>query len=52
MSRDREQHLRAALDTLPRIPLASIRPTPLEHLPRLSSELGGPEIYIKRDDLT
>ena len=52
MSRDREQLLQAALDTLPRIPLASVRPTPLEHLPRLSSELGGPEIYIKRDDLT
>lgn len=27
-------------------------PTPLEHLPRLSSALGGPEIWIKRDDLT
>ncbi len=52
MSDDREQQLRAALGKLPRIPLASVRPTPLEHLPRLSSELGGPEIYIKRDDLT
>lgn len=27
-------------------------PTPLEPLPRLSAELGGPEIWIKRDDLT
>ena len=26
-------------------------PTPLEPLPRLSRELGGPEIWIKRDDL-
>ncbi len=26
-------------------------PTPLEHLPRLSEVLGGPEIWIKRDDL-
>ena len=25
--------------------------TPLEHLPRLSEMLGGPDIYIKRDDL-
>ena len=27
-------------------------PTPLEHLPRLSKLLGGPEIYLKRDDCT
>lgn len=27
-------------------------PTPLHHLPRLSARLGGPQIYIKRDDLT
>jgi L-cysteate sulfo-lyase len=27
-------------------------PTPLERLERLSSELGGPEIWIKRDDCT
>ena len=26
-------------------------PTPIEPLPRLSAELGGPEIFIKRDDL-
>lgn len=25
-------------------------PTPLEHLPRLSAALGGPQIWIKRDD--
>ena len=25
-------------------------PTPLEHLPRLSQFIGGPEIYVKRDD--
>lgn len=52
MSNERELQLRAALDALPRVQLASVRPTPLEHLPRLSSQLGGPEIYIKRDDLT
>ena len=28
------------------------RPTPLRRLDRLSLELGGPEIWIKRDDLT
>ena len=27
-------------------------PTPLEHLPNLSKELNGPEIWIKRDDCT
>jgi D-cysteine desulfhydrase family pyridoxal phosphate-dependent enzyme len=36
------------LDAIPRIPFAEY-PTPLEHLPRLSAELGR-EIYIKRDD--
>jgi D-cysteine desulfhydrase family pyridoxal phosphate-dependent enzyme len=37
------------LNAIPRIPLAEY-PTPLEHLPRLSAELGRP-IYIKRDDV-
>jgi len=27
-------------------------PTPLEHLPRLSDYLGGPQIFVKRDDCT
>lgn len=27
-------------------------PTPIEHLPRLSAHLGGPEIFVKRDDET
>jgi L-cysteate sulfo-lyase len=35
----------------PRIKLGHY-PTPLEPLPRLSKELGGPEIWIKRDDCT
>ncbi|MFC7404594.1 D-cysteine desulfhydrase [Georgenia alba] len=26
-------------------------PTPIEHLPRLSAALGGPDVYVKRDDL-
>jgi L-cysteate sulfo-lyase len=34
-----------------RIRLAHL-PTPLEHLPRLSRALGGPELWIKRDDCT
>jgi L-cysteate sulfo-lyase len=39
------------LSKFPRIALAHL-PTPLEHLPRLSEHLGGPEIYVKRDDCT
>jgi L-cysteate sulfo-lyase len=39
------------LSTFPRVPLAHL-PTPLEHLPRLSDALGGPQIYVKRDDCT
>ncbi|MFA6109463.1 MAG: pyridoxal-phosphate dependent enzyme [Candidatus Latescibacterota bacterium] len=41
-----------ALARLPRVPLASVRPTPLEPMPRLSARWGGPPLYIKRDDLT
>jgi len=39
------------LARFPRIHLAHL-PTPLEPLDRLSRELGGPEIWIKRDDCT
>lgn len=39
------------LARFPRIHLAHL-PTPLEKLDRLSQELGGPEIWIKRDDCT
>ena len=35
----------------PRHPIAHT-PTPLEPLPQLSRQLGGPEIWVKRDDLT
>ena len=34
-----------------RVPLAHL-PTPIEALPRLSSILAGPQLFIKRDDLT
>ena len=36
---------------VPRIELARL-PTPLQPLDRLSEEIGGPRIWIKRDDLT
>ncbi len=37
--------------SLPRERIATL-PTPLEFMPRLTEELGGPRIYLKRDDLT
>ena len=36
---------------LPRLSFAQL-PTPIQELPRLSKLLGGPRIYVKRDDLT
>jgi D-cysteine desulfhydrase family pyridoxal phosphate-dependent enzyme len=39
------------LGNLPRVRLANL-PTPLEQAPRLTEFLGGPRIWIKRDDLT
>jgi L-cysteate sulfo-lyase len=39
------------IETLPRFRLAQL-PTPIERLDRLSGELGGPDLLIKRDDLT
>jgi L-cysteate sulfo-lyase len=39
------------LSRFPRIKLAHL-PTPLEYLPRLTAQLGGPHIYVKRDDCT
>jgi D-cysteine desulfhydrase family pyridoxal phosphate-dependent enzyme len=39
------------VDRFPRVDIIH-RPTPLRKLERLSARLGGPEIYIKRDDLT
>src|SRR5213592_913509 len=39
------------IEKLPRFPLAQL-PTPIEKLARLSRELGGPELLIKRDDQT
>jgi L-cysteate sulfo-lyase len=48
LSRD---NLVARLGALPRCRLATL-PTPLEPCPRLSALLDGPDIFIKRDDLT
>ena len=39
------------ISNFPRVPLAHL-PTPLEPLPRFSEHLGGPEIWVKRDDCT
>jgi len=38
-------------EMLPRFPLAQL-PTPIESMPALSRELGGPTLLIKRDDQT
>jgi 1-aminocyclopropane-1-carboxylate deaminase/D-cysteine desulfhydrase-like pyridoxal-dependent ACC family enzyme len=43
--------LSQALKARPRVSLANL-PTPLEPCPGLTRELGGPQIWVKRDDLT
>lgn len=43
--------IRSRISTLPRARLA-LTPTPLEKAPQLSKALGGPRIFVKRDDLT
>ena len=43
--------IRAVINTIPRVQLACL-PTPLQEARRLSETLGGPRIFIKRDDLT
>jgi L-cysteate sulfo-lyase len=45
------RELSAMLAQRPRYQLAHL-PTPIERLVRFSTTLGGPEIFIKRDDLT
>lgn len=39
------------MNNIPRLRFAHL-PTPIEELKRLSAELGGPRIYVKRDDAT
>jgi D-cysteine desulfhydrase family pyridoxal phosphate-dependent enzyme len=43
--------LAARIAALPRVRLAHL-PTPLDYCPRLTEELSGPRIYVKRDDMT
>lgn len=45
------QSLSAQLVAISRVPLCQF-PTPLHPLPRLTKHLAGPEIWIKRDDMT
>ncbi len=45
------EQIRERLDRFPRVELIH-RPTPLRKLGALSALLGGPDIFIKRDDLT
>jgi 1-aminocyclopropane-1-carboxylate deaminase/D-cysteine desulfhydrase-like pyridoxal-dependent ACC family enzyme len=47
----KHEALQARIDRLPRVGLAHL-PTPLEFCPNLTAALGGPKIYLKRDDLT
>ena len=46
-----QDELAAKLAEQPRVELGTF-PTPLDSCPRLSEAVGGPPIYIKRDDLT
>ena len=51
MTDNKLSELSAKINALPRCKLSQF-PTPIEHCKRLSNELGGPQIYMKRDDLT
>ena len=51
MTMDKQEWLEQLDRRFPRTPLAFL-PTPLEYLGNLTKHLGGPKIYIKRDDLT
>lgn len=49
--KDRCAAVQRKLDAFPRVRLGHL-PTPLEPLDRLSAHLGGPRIWVKRDDCT
>ncbi len=51
LSQSKKTQLAEALHNLLRCNLAAL-PTPLERCDRLTKHLAGPEIWIKRDDLT
>ena len=52
MNATKAETLDTAIAKLPRVPLSSVRPTPLEPMPRLATHLKSPALHIKRDDLT
>jgi L-cysteate sulfo-lyase len=51
MKMEKIAHIQEQINKLPRIKLAKL-PTPLEEMPNLTKALGGPKLWIKRDDLT
>lgn len=51
ISVEKTETLRRSLDRFPAVGLSRL-PTPLEPLNRLSAYLGGPRIWVKRDDYT
>ncbi len=51
LNRSKRAELTEALSRLARVELA-VLPTPLEHCARLTNEIAGPTIWMKRDDLT
>src|SRR5690554_6081907 len=51
LDRARKTYIRQLLNAQPRVRLATL-PTPLQEASRLSEVLGGPRIYLKRDDMT
>jgi len=51
MDQSRFKDIRERIARIPRVKLA-LTPTPLHEAPNLSRALGGPRIFLKRDDLT
>jgi L-cysteate sulfo-lyase len=51
LNQSKKTQLAEAIRSLPKCDLATL-PTPLERCDRLTKHLAGPEIWIKRDDLT
>ena len=51
MPRSSTAYLAQRLERIPRVGLAHL-PTPLEPLPRLTAEIGGPRLWVKREDCT
>jgi len=51
MNVEKLKELKKRIEKFPRVKLA-VLPTPLHEIPRFSKALGGPRIFIKRDDLT